>query len=286
MAKVITFNSFKGGSGRSLTLANMAYLLSKKYRVGCIDFDMEAPGLHLLFKVNIERNSVQDFLLSETDWKYHYKNEKVNFEIAEKFLSKLVIELSQLSAYKKRFESHEGKLFLIQSALDASTTSLVDSGQTLFAGFANLLEVYKEFLELDYVLVDCRSGISEFSLPGLAFCDVCMVFFRLGSQHRNGTLSMVDWYRKYLRQIGESKRMILVPSSVPNEKSFINELKTYVGELKGQFAKSKSFSSFRVAKELPEDRELFLSDKIISMDGSGMHLLDAYKKLANCIVEE
>ncbi|WP_040334062.1 AAA family ATPase [Candidatus Magnetobacterium casense] len=47
---VITFYSYKGGVGRSFILANVSVLLSKwGYRVLCIDWDLEAPGLSHYF---------------------------------------------------------------------------------------------------------------------------------------------------------------------------------------------------------------------------------------------
>ena len=43
---VITFYSYKGGVGRSFLLANVGATLSRwGYRVLCVDFDLEAPGL-------------------------------------------------------------------------------------------------------------------------------------------------------------------------------------------------------------------------------------------------
>jgi len=47
---VITFYSYKGGVGRTQALANVGTLLSVwGYRVLCIDWDLEAPGLHRYF---------------------------------------------------------------------------------------------------------------------------------------------------------------------------------------------------------------------------------------------
>ena len=45
--RIITFYSYKGGVGRSMTLANVAWILaSNGKRVLVIDWDLEAPGLH------------------------------------------------------------------------------------------------------------------------------------------------------------------------------------------------------------------------------------------------
>src|SRR5919206_1158947 len=53
--EVITFYSYKGGTGRSMALANVACLLAKRSggtgrRVLMIDWDLEAPGLHRYFQ--------------------------------------------------------------------------------------------------------------------------------------------------------------------------------------------------------------------------------------------
>src|SRR3954464_12149614 len=48
---VFTFYSYKGGVGRSFTLANIAVLLARwGHRVLCLDWDLEAPGLGDYFR--------------------------------------------------------------------------------------------------------------------------------------------------------------------------------------------------------------------------------------------
>src|SRR5215510_4858347 len=45
--RIITFYSYKGGTGRTMALANVAWILaSNGLRVLVIDWDLEAPGLH------------------------------------------------------------------------------------------------------------------------------------------------------------------------------------------------------------------------------------------------
>ncbi len=48
---VVTFYSYKGGVGRSFVLANVAAMLARwGFRVLCVDFDLEAPGLWHYFR--------------------------------------------------------------------------------------------------------------------------------------------------------------------------------------------------------------------------------------------
>ncbi|MFI5933654.1 FxSxx-COOH system tetratricopeptide repeat protein [Actinoplanes sp. NPDC051494] len=45
--RIITFYSYKGGTGRTMALANVAWLLaSNGYKVLTVDWDLESPGLH------------------------------------------------------------------------------------------------------------------------------------------------------------------------------------------------------------------------------------------------
>ena len=53
MGQVITFYSYKGGTGRTMSLANVACLLAerlgKEANILLVDWDLEAPGLHRFF---------------------------------------------------------------------------------------------------------------------------------------------------------------------------------------------------------------------------------------------
>jgi tetratricopeptide (TPR) repeat protein len=49
-ARIITFYSYKGGTGRTMALANVAWILaSNGHRVLVVDWDLESPGLHRYF---------------------------------------------------------------------------------------------------------------------------------------------------------------------------------------------------------------------------------------------
>src|SRR5271166_3342097 len=60
MGEIVTFYSYKGGTGRTMALANIAWLLAcNGYRVLAIDWDLEAPGLHRFFKPFLIEEPVQ-----------------------------------------------------------------------------------------------------------------------------------------------------------------------------------------------------------------------------------
>ena len=48
--QILTFYSYKGGTGRTMALANVAWILaSNGNRVLSVDWDLESPGLHKFF---------------------------------------------------------------------------------------------------------------------------------------------------------------------------------------------------------------------------------------------
>src|ERR1700722_11963777 len=48
--KIVTFYSYKGGTGRTMALANVAWILaSTGLRVLVVDWDLDSPGLHRYF---------------------------------------------------------------------------------------------------------------------------------------------------------------------------------------------------------------------------------------------
>ena len=71
--QVISFYSYKGGVGRTMTLANIAWILaSNGKRVLAIDWHLDAPGLHRYFgpfledRLLVESQGVIDFLIDYT----------------------------------------------------------------------------------------------------------------------------------------------------------------------------------------------------------------------------
>ena len=52
MSKIISVHSFRGGTGKSNTCANLAALMAGMgKRVGVIDTDIISPGIHVLFQL-------------------------------------------------------------------------------------------------------------------------------------------------------------------------------------------------------------------------------------------
>src|SRR5689334_7904569 len=58
--KVVTFYSYKGGTGRTMALANVAWILAANgKRVLVADWDLESPGLHRYFRPFIDPGALE-----------------------------------------------------------------------------------------------------------------------------------------------------------------------------------------------------------------------------------
>ena len=72
MSKIISIHSFRGGTGKSNTTANLSTLIAASgKRVGVIDTDIMSPGIHVLFGLDEDdmTYSLNDYLWGKCDIK-------------------------------------------------------------------------------------------------------------------------------------------------------------------------------------------------------------------------
>src|SRR5512136_752050 len=65
MSQIISVHSFRGGTGKSNLVANIAALYAAGgQRVGVVDCDIQSPGIHVLFGLDESRmtHSLNDYL--------------------------------------------------------------------------------------------------------------------------------------------------------------------------------------------------------------------------------
>src|SRR3989442_1649478 len=80
--RIVTFYSYTAGIGRTFALANISALLASwGYKVLCVDWDLEAPGLDVYYNEWLSRHDkpgvvelIQTFAAGkEPDWKQHVR---------------------------------------------------------------------------------------------------------------------------------------------------------------------------------------------------------------------
>lgn len=206
MGGKFSFYSFKGGSGRSTGLCNVAYALAEAgASVGCVDFDVEAAGLNFIFEVpqgRLDRcKKVQEFLVPD-------RRRRVDG------IEEFVLDLGQT----KYEGALDGELYLIPAAIDAELTAELPDEMELMPSIEELFNRYEAEYDLDYLMIDSRSGVSNFAAPTLMQADEVVVFFRWGRQHREGTAAMVPWLRGFVGAFGDAD-VLAVASNIPESVS-------------------------------------------------------------------
>ncbi|HEU4728881.1 MAG TPA: TIR domain-containing protein [Kofleriaceae bacterium] len=180
---VVTFYSYKGGVGRSFLVANVAALLARwGYRVLCVDWDIEAPGLDEYFRPWLgarERPGLVELVTQfardgEADWRAH---------------------VSEL-----RMPGADAPLHLITAGApgpELSTRVQAIDWRELYdrRGFGAFVEAMRDAWKADYdlVLVDSRTGITDIGgICTVHLPDILVTVFTANQQSLRGVKDVVQ----------------------------------------------------------------------------------------------
>lgn len=167
MATIVSVHSFRGGTGKSNTTANLAAIAAAGgRRVGVIDGDIQSPGIHVLFGF-----AGEDVGASLNDFLWHGRPiDAVAHDVTERMGIGL-----------------EGRLFLIPSSMQpGEITRVLREGydaQRLTAGIRDLVDA----LELDVLFIDTHPGLNEETLLSLVISHVLLIVMRPDRQDFEGT---------------------------------------------------------------------------------------------------
>jgi MinD-like ATPase involved in chromosome partitioning or flagellar assembly len=164
VAKIVSIHSFRGGTGKSNTTANLAVSLAALgQRVGVIDTDIQSPGIHILFGLQGDQIEV-----SLNDYLWHGR------EIEE-----TAIDVTPGNV--------PGKVFLIPSSTKpGEITRALRQGydaKRLTQGFRQLIDG----LQLDFLLIDTHPGLNEETLLSLVISHHLIIVMRPDHQDYEGT---------------------------------------------------------------------------------------------------
>jgi MinD-like ATPase involved in chromosome partitioning or flagellar assembly len=191
MSKIISIHSFRGGTGKSNTTANVASLLAVEgRRVGVIDTDIQSPGIHVLFGLDEGdmKHSLNDYLWGKCDIG----------QTAHDVTPGLGADI-------------KGQVFLIPSSIKVGEIARVlregyDVG-LLNDGFHGLIET----LGLDVLMIDTHPGLNEETLLSIAISDMLGIILRPDRQDYQGTGVTVEVARKL-----DVPCMVLIVNKVPS----------------------------------------------------------------------
>ncbi len=190
MVPIVSIHSFRGGTGKSNTTANIATLLAMQgHRVGVVDTDIGSPGIHVLFGLREDEmvHSLNDYL-----W------------------GKCEIQDAAFDMTPRLGKDIQGQILLIPASINPSEITRVlregyDVG-LLNDGYQDLIEN----LNLDVLMIDTHPGINDETLLSIAISDVLAIIMRPDSQDWLGTSVTVDVARKL-----EVPHMVMIVNKVP-----------------------------------------------------------------------
>ncbi len=186
MAKIISIHSYRGGTGKSNTTANLAALVAREGNcVGVIDTDLPSPGIHILFgRVDSPeerlRQGQNDRTLNDFLWK--------KCKISE--------AAYDVSSVLQGQGTPKSKIYLVPSSIKINDISRVlregFDAELLFEGFQQLIKD----LKLDYLFIDTHPGLNEETLLCLTVSDTVLLILRPDRQDFQGTAVTVDVARR------------------------------------------------------------------------------------------
>lgn len=195
MPKIISTHSFRGGTGKSNTTANLAVLVARAgFRVGIIDTDIQSPGVHVLFRLSEEKfkKSLNDYLWGKCPIE----------DAAHDVTASAIGDITE--------GSERPRLFLIPSSLKTGEIArILREGYDvalLNDGFQDLLKR----LNLDFLFIDTHPGVNEETLLSIAISDLLILIVRPDQQDFQGTAVAVELARKL-----EVPEMFLIVNKVP-----------------------------------------------------------------------
>lgn len=230
VGKVITFYSYKGGVGRSMALANIAYVLSKwGYKTLVIDWDLEAPGLENFYSELInpiearEKKGLIDIL--------NLKIEKPDIIIDSipwhEFYTEIPIEnkaVLHIMTAGKRDEKYVSKVkkFDFNSFYENE-----DGGEYL----ENLRDFW--ISKYDFVLIDSRTGLTDSSgICSIHMPDILVLLFTPNEQSFNGIKTVSEKAKKsHINLIYDRFKLRTLPIVSRIENAETNLLDTWINRI-------------------------------------------------------
>lgn len=201
--KTLAFHSYKGGTGKTTLIANLAALNAMNgLKVCLLDFDLYAPSLGMYFRKrpNICLNNL---LKGELD--------KTNGEVDT---SSLIVDLTSELGLK-------GRLFLGFSSPNKEDVDEIefqhDQRWQLRAikRFQSLKNQLFEEQEIDYLFLDTSPGIRYWSINALAVSNLLFLVMKTSDMDIEGTKKMVNDIYDVLTRYGKSKYYIVL-NKVPD----------------------------------------------------------------------
>jgi len=251
--QIITFYSYKGGTGRSMSLANVAHLMaSNRYddqrrrdtRVLAIDWDLEAPGLHLFFATRFQRrfgragteqyadalNGAKGLLDFLTDVAAFYRKAKPNGRLPESMAN----ESEARVIFREAMAQFPIKDYLL-AVDDLPSLSLLKAGSQrndvemdesysakarrfdwpfFYREYGSFFALLREHLaeRFDVVLIDSRTGLTDIGgICTRVMPEKLVTVFAPNKQNIDGVTHVAETSVKYRMRSRDPRSLTIFP---------------------------------------------------------------------------
>ncbi|MCK9922106.1 FxSxx-COOH system tetratricopeptide repeat protein [Frankia sp. AgPm24] len=297
--RIVTFYSYKGGTGRSMALANIAWLLSSRgRRVLVVDWDLEAPGLQRYFHPFLQdpqlrsTRGVMDLIWSftaaalspprtdEEDWLAQVSSitpyaESLNWDFPDGGTIDFVCSGQHDAAYSRRLSAFDWTTFYEEHGGADFIDALAESMRSSY----------------DWILIDSRTGFSDTAgICTMQLPDIVVNCFTLSSQSIEGAVAVA----RSIAALENDRRIRILPVPMRVEDSERAKLE------RGRDVARATFAPYLRGMDLDE-RERYWGDveipykpyysyeEILAVFGDRPHqkdtLLAAYERLASHLTD-
>jgi MinD-like ATPase involved in chromosome partitioning or flagellar assembly/tetratricopeptide (TPR) repeat protein len=272
--EIVTFYSYKGGTGRSMALANVAYLLGTdnhytRRNVLAIDWDLEAPGLQRYFRSGRERGSAEaqrgliDFFRDVHAF-YREKAPRPEGELAESRATddqaaRLFEAVMQRHSLAEHVQEVPGipRLRLMAAGARISSPKYAEDvrkfdWEAFYLEYGSFFAHLREFLmkEYAYVLIDSRTGVTDISgICTRVMPEKLVAVFAPNRQNIDGVIETVRRATGYRQRSSDVRDLVVFPVA--------SRLDAQASRLRTLWRKGGAFDDQEVAGYQPMFEALF-----------------------------
>lgn len=220
---IITFYSYKGGTGRSMAVANAASWLGKKIstfsqKVLVVDWDLEAPGLHRFFTQvdhpeNVDRPGIINYF--ERLQKKLIEDRELYKELEAEEGWKILDRELPLDEYLIR-DVLTGVDFIKAGEFNSTYAELVStfSWVEFLSQFGNVIETFRNLItsRYEYCLIDSRTGFTDISgICTMLMPEKLVMVFTPSRQSLSGVIDLAGRATAYRRASGDFRPLSIFP---------------------------------------------------------------------------
>jgi MinD-like ATPase involved in chromosome partitioning or flagellar assembly len=298
--KIVTFYSYKGGVGRTMALANSAWIMaSNGLKVLVVDWDLDSPGLHKYFHPFLNPATITETpgvidLINDYSWAATRHEDR---HVGDWHRPYAQVQRDAISLNWHEFPN-EGTLDFLSAGRQNRDYSAAIAGidwdnfyERLGGGrfFDALREDMKE--HYDYTLIDSRTGLSDIAdICTVHLPDILVDCFTLNDQSMEGGAAVARnvGERNHYRQI----RVLPVPMRVEDAEKEKLEIGRAVARAK--FARfptgmsAEDAAQYWGSVDIPY-KTYYAFEEILAVfgdpPGSPLSLLSAFERLTSVITD-